>query len=58
MHIAIDVRVDGDEIRGEARDGTDEATPLVGWLGLILALDGLLGGPTSAARAPIAPDLQ
>jgi hypothetical protein len=56
MHIAIDVRVDGDEIRGEARDDTDQATPFVGWLGLIVALDRLLGGPTFAARAPIAPD--
>ena len=41
-HIAIDVRLDGDEIRGRAGDGTDQPKPFVGWLGLLAALDGLL----------------
>jgi hypothetical protein len=42
-HIAIDVRVDGDEISGQARDGTNQPKAFQGWLGLLLALDGLLG---------------
>jgi len=40
-HIAIDVRVDGDEISGQAGDRTFH-----GWIGLIGALDRLLAGPT------------
>jgi hypothetical protein len=42
-HIAIDVRLDGDEISGQARDGTAQPKAFQGWLGLLLALDGLLG---------------
>ena len=42
-HIAIDVLLDGDEIRGRAGDGTDQPTAFQGWLGLLQALDGLLG---------------
>ena len=42
-HLAIDVRVDGDEISGQARDGTNQPKAFQGWLGLLLALDGLLG---------------
>jgi hypothetical protein len=42
-HIAIDVRLDGDEISGRAGDGTDQPKPFLGWLGLLAALDGLLG---------------
>jgi hypothetical protein len=42
-HIAIDVRLDGVEISGRAGDGTDQPRPFVGWLGLLVALDGLLG---------------
>jgi hypothetical protein len=42
-HIAIDVRLDGDEISGRAGDGTDQPKPFEGWLGLLAALDGLLG---------------
>jgi hypothetical protein len=41
-HIAIDVRVDGDEISGQAGDGTGQPTPFLGWLGLLAALDRLL----------------
>jgi hypothetical protein len=41
-HIAIDVRVDGDQISGHAGDGTGQPTPFSGWLGLIGALDGLI----------------
>jgi hypothetical protein len=42
-HIAIDVRLDGDEISGRAGDGTDQPKPFVGWLGLLAALSALLG---------------
>jgi hypothetical protein len=45
-HIAIEVRVDGDEIRGEAGDGIGRPKPFSGWLGLIAALDVLLGRPS------------
>jgi hypothetical protein len=41
-HIAIDVRLDGDEISGRAGDGTDRPKAFEGWLGLLQALDGLL----------------
>ena len=41
--IAIDVLLDGDEISGRAGDGTDQPKAFQGWLGLLLALDGLLG---------------
>jgi Major Facilitator Superfamily len=46
-HIAIDVRVDGDEISGQAGDGTDRPRPFRGWVGLIGALDRLLANPTT-----------
>jgi hypothetical protein len=42
-HIAIDVRLDGDEISGRAGDGTGRPKAFQGWLGLLLALDGLIG---------------
>jgi hypothetical protein len=42
-HIAIDVRLDGDEISGRAADGSGQPKAFQGWLGLLLALDGLLG---------------
>ena len=41
-HIAIDVLLDGDEISGRADDGTDQPRSFQGWLGLLMALDGLL----------------
>ena len=42
-HIAIDVRLDGNEISGRVGDGTDQPKAFQGWLGLLAALDGLLG---------------
>ena len=42
-HIAIDVLLDGDEISGRAGDGTDQPKAFQGWLGLLAALDGMLG---------------
>jgi hypothetical protein len=41
-HIAIDVRLDGDEISGSAGDGTGRPQAFRGWLELLVALDGLL----------------
>ena len=41
-HIAIDVRLEGDEISGRAGDGTDQPRTFQGWLGLLAALDELL----------------
>jgi hypothetical protein len=41
-HIAIDVRVDGDEITGHAGD-----RPFRGWIGLIGVLERLLEHPTT-----------
>jgi hypothetical protein len=38
----VDVRVDGDEISGQAGDEAGESRQFVGWLGLIAALNGLL----------------
>ena len=42
-HIAIDVHLDGDTISGRAGDGTGRPKAFQGWLGLLVALDGLLG---------------
>jgi hypothetical protein len=54
-HIAIDVHLDGDEISGRAGNGTDQPQPFLGWLGLIVALDGLLGIPSSTDEEQPAP---
>jgi hypothetical protein len=51
-HIAIDVRVDGDQISGQAGDGTEQPRSFWGWLGLIGALDRLLGSPSSSTEEP------
>jgi hypothetical protein len=42
-HIAIEVHLDGDAISGRAGDGTDRPKAFQGWLGLLAALDGLIG---------------
>ena len=41
-HIAIDVLLTGDEISGRVGDGSEQPRTFQGWLGLLLALDGLL----------------
>jgi hypothetical protein len=46
-HIAIDVRIDGDEISGHVGDGTGRPRPFRGWVGLIGVLDRLLANPTT-----------
>jgi hypothetical protein len=54
-HIAIDVHLDGDEISGRAGDGAGRPRAFQGWLGLLSALDHLLGntdpGSTSWSSA-------
>ena len=47
--IEIEVRVEGEAISGEARRDAGRSKPFTGWLGLIGALDGLLGD-TAALR--------
>ena len=42
-HIAIDVLLDGGEISGRADDGIDRPKAFQGWLGLLAALDQLIG---------------
>jgi len=43
LHIAIDVDRTDDEIRGHVHDGVHAPKQFAGWLGLIGALDGMLG---------------
>jgi hypothetical protein len=45
LHIAVDVDCSGDEIRGEVCDGVRAPRPFSGWLGLIGALDTMMGSP-------------
>jgi hypothetical protein len=52
LHIELDVRIDGDEISGHAREGEGRPKPFSGWLGLIGVLDGLLSTPGSAGEEP------
>lgn len=53
LRIVIDVRVDGDEISGNARDEVGEPKPFLGWLGLIGALDTRLDVPRLHRREPV-----
>ena len=46
MHIALDIRVEGGQISGQAVDGRDLPVPFSGWLGLLGALDRLLAADT------------
>jgi hypothetical protein len=55
LHIAIDVSLAEDQIRGEVGDGVRQPRPFSGWLGLIGELDGLLGSITEPTAAPPAP---
>jgi hypothetical protein len=42
FHLALDVVVTDDQLRGQVSDGVGQPKPFSGWLGLIAALDGLL----------------
>lgn len=50
VHIDLDVRMDGDQIAGQAGDGVGQPTPFSGWLGLLGVLDRLVGTPEPAGR--------
>jgi hypothetical protein len=52
LHIAIDVSRDEDEIRGHVDDGVRAPKPFAGWLGLIGALDRMLGSPGQDMSLP------
>jgi hypothetical protein len=45
LRLTVDLRVDGDEISGQAGDGSGQRRPFFGWLGLIGAIDELATGP-------------
>jgi hypothetical protein len=42
VNITLELRVDGDELVGRARNGTGEGREFLGWLGLLGAIDALL----------------
>ena len=50
VHIDLDVLMDGDQIAGRAGNGVGQPTPFLGWLGLLEALDRLMGHPEPAGR--------
>lgn len=61
FHVALDVVVTDDQLRGELCDGVGHPKPFSGWLGLIAALDAALGTGTASAHGRLAtsndPDL-
>ena len=57
VHIAIDVSFADEQIQGQVCDGVGQPKPFSGWLGLIGALDAMLGAPhppdtAATARTP------
>jgi hypothetical protein len=42
FHLALEVVVKGDQLRGQVCDGVRQPKAFSGWLGLLAALDGLL----------------
>jgi len=58
FHLALDVVITDDQLRGQVRDGAGHPKPFSGWLGLIAALDGLLGTANATGRGrPAASDV-
>jgi hypothetical protein len=49
--ITLQVEVDGDDVRGSATDAGGEPRVFAGWLGLVGAIDALLGFPPDAGAA-------
>lgn len=45
LHIAVDVNCADEPIQGNVSEGARQPQPFYGWIGLIGALDGLLGSP-------------
>jgi hypothetical protein len=56
VHIAIDVSFADEQIYGRVADGTRQPQPFSGWLGLIGALDQILGSPCQTIALPSAAD--
>jgi hypothetical protein len=54
VHIAIDVSFADEQIHGQVSDGTRQPQPFSGWLGLIGALDRILGSPHQTSAPPSA----
>jgi hypothetical protein len=49
--ITLQVEVEGDDVRGSAADAGGEPRIFAGWLGLVGAIDALLGFPPDAGAA-------
>jgi hypothetical protein len=54
VHIAIDVSITGEQIRGHVCDGVQAPRTFSGWLGLIGELDGMLGSQRQDRATPTA----
>jgi hypothetical protein len=50
--IELELQVDGDDVQGRAIDGVGTRRDFTGWLGLIAALDALLGDAAPEIRPP------
>jgi hypothetical protein len=50
--IRLELHLDGDSLTGRASDGTGAAREFVGWLGLVAAIDGLVGGTAPGSPPP------
>jgi hypothetical protein len=49
--ITLEIQVEGDDVRGSAVDADGEPRGFSGWLGLVGAIDALLGFPPDAGAA-------
>ena len=54
LHIEIDVSCAGDELRGHVCDGVRAPSAFSGWLGLIGALDAMIGSLRKESSMPSA----
>jgi hypothetical protein len=52
VSIRLEVQVEGDDLHGHASSGDTAARPFAGWLGLIGAIDALLGDSLPTEEAP------
>jgi hypothetical protein len=52
FHLALDVVVKDDQLRGQVCDGVGRPKPFSGWLGLIAALDALLDTASATDDEP------
>ena len=56
VHIAIDVSIADEQIHGQVSESSRQPQPFFGWLGLIGALDEILGSPRQTSVLPSASD--